>query len=269
MDEQQSEANARFGRELSRLRRLHRFTQARLSSTVGVSQGHIGNIERGERTPDLRLVADLDRVLDAGGRLEKLWGQLTGDGEPVWLDDLADIERDAVSIMASCDTVFPSLLQTETYARAAVTTFSPWLSQEEVKASVKARMARAQRFTTSATMYRAVIDVSVLNRRPGNDAAAMAEQLARVVELAEDGRISIQLVDIGWHPGLVGTYTLLSPRAAPEVLYVESAHSGRVIDDIQAVQRFRVLLSDTQAVALSPEESLRLVREELEGLIHG
>ncbi len=253
---------------MSRLRRLRRYTQARLAKEVGVSQGHIGNVERGERTPDLRLVADLDHALEAAGRLEKIWSQLSGDGEPVWLDDLEDVERDAVSIMETHSDLFPALLQTEGYAYAAMRTFSPWPTEEEVKAGVKARLTRAERFASSATMYRAVLDASTLRRHPDNDPQLMAAQLSHVIKLIESGRISIQFVQSGWHPGLIGTFTLIASPLAPEVVYVESAHSGRLIDDPQAVQRFRVLFSDAQAIALSPPESLRLVREESERLNH-
>lgn len=268
MDGRQPEANARFGRELSRQRRLSGYTQARLAKQVGVSQGHVGNIERGERTPDLKLVADLDQALDAKGRLQKFWGQLSGEGEPVWLDDLEEVERDAISIMEVQTNLFPSVLQTESYAYAAVRVFSPWMGSEEVESSVRSRLARAERFASSTTMYRGVLDAAVLRRRPNSDAALMAEQLKRVVELIEDRRISLQLVSADWHAGLVGTFKLIASSSAPEVVYVESAHSGRLVDDSRVVQRFRVLLSDVQAVALAPKESLRLIQEELARLNH-
>ncbi|MFE6446879.1 helix-turn-helix domain-containing protein [Nocardiopsis dassonvillei] len=269
MEEQHPEANARFGRELSRRRRASGYTQERLGKQVGVSQGHIGNIERGERSPDLKLVTELDRVLGADGRLERFWGQLSGDGEPVWLDDLDQVERDAVSIMEVQTNLFPSVLQVESYAYAAVRVFSPWMTPDEVESSVRSRLARAQRFASSATVYRAVIDAAVLRRQPNSDAELMAEQLRRVVDLVQDRRISIQLVTTGWHAGLVGTFKLIASSSAPEVVYVESAYSGRLLDDPQAVQRFRVLLSDAQAVALSPQESLHLLQEELARLDHG
>ncbi|WP_052745794.1 helix-turn-helix domain-containing protein [Allosalinactinospora lopnorensis] len=269
MDAQQIEINRRFGREVNRQRRLKRYTQLRLANEVGVSQTHMGNIERGKRTPDLRLVADVDRALEADGRLERLWATLAGDGEPVWLDDLANLERHAVSIMESHEALFPALLQTEDYARSVVQTVSPCASQDEVKAAVKARMDRAQRFISATSpTYRAVLDKSILNGAWGGH-GVMAGQLSHVVELLERGRVSIQIVGTGCHAGLAGPFTLIASPTSPDVVYVESADSGRMIDDPVRVQQFRVLFSDIQSEALSRKESLQLLRDELERLNHG
>lgn len=268
MTDRLPEMNARFGRELSRQRRVSGYTQARLAKQVGVSQGHIGNIERGERTPDLRLISELDRNLSANGRLSTFWAQLSGDGEPVWLGDLGEMERQAVSIMEVKTELFPSLLQVESYAAAAVQVFSPWVAPGEAESSVQARMARARDFASSGSMYRAVLDVAALTRRPGNDEGLMAEQLTHVVQMIEAGRVSLQVVTQGWHAGLVGSFKLIASESASEVVYVESAYAGRMVDDPQAVHRFRVLFSDVQAVALSPQESLRVLREELARVNH-
>lgn len=266
MDKQQHEANIRFGRELRRVRRLTRYTQHRLAGEVGVSHGHIGNIENGKRTPDLRLVAELDRALGAEGRLERLWGNLTGDGDPVWLDDLGDMEQKAVSIMECQTVVFPSLIQTEAYARAIAQATSPWATKNEVENSVKARMRRVERFLSSdAPVYRAVIPRTLLSQT-WRDNGIIIGQLARVVDLIEKERISIQVIDSSPHPGMVGPFKLIASHGAPDVVYAESAEAGRIIDDPAKVHRYRLLLGDLQAAALTPTESLQLLRDELERL---
>ncbi len=259
----------RFGREMSRLRRIARYTQARVAKEVGVSHGHIGNVENGKRTPDLRLVADLDRVLRAEGRLERLWATLTGDGEPVWLDDLEEVERRATSIMETHTVLFPALIQTEDYARAVARTTTPWAAPNEIEETVKTRLVRAQRFADShAPVYRLVIPASVVTYHHGRP-ELLTKQLEHVAGLAERERIDVQVVRPWCHPGLIGPFMLLSSAGAPDVVYAESAYAGRIIDDPDQVQKFRVLLSDLRAVALSPEDSLQLIREETERLNHG
>ncbi|MDS1270181.1 helix-turn-helix transcriptional regulator [Lipingzhangella sp. LS1_29] len=270
MGHQQAEANVRFGREVSRLRRLSGFTQQRLAREVtGLSSSHLSNLELGRRSPNLRLVADLDQALHAEGRLQELWRKLTDDGEPAWLDDLANLEREATSIMESHIEVFPSLLQTEGYARSVARAVSPWATEDEISAMVTTRMERAQRFTEAAApTYRAVLDGSIIRRHWGSN-QVMAKQLRHVIHLVERGRISVQVADpTSGHPGLVGTFKLISSPVAPEVTYVESAHSGHLIDDPEQVQRFRILFADIQAAALSPRQSLPVLRDELEGMDH-
>lgn len=265
MDTVQQEACVRFGREVRRLRRLARYTQERLAHEVGMSQGHIGNIETGKRPPDLRLVADLDRVLQGDGRLEHLWGNLTGDGDPVWLDDLADLEQKAVSIMETHTVLFPALLQTENYAKAVMKAMAPDVTPSDLATSVKTRMKRVEHFLTgSSPLLWAVLPRHIIALAWGPD-GVMAEQLTHVLDLLDKGRVSIQVVDCsGPHPGLVGPFKLITSPAAPDVVYVESAHSGRFIDDPGQVHRFRLTFGAIQAVALPPEQSTDLIRRELQ-----
>lgn len=266
MDHTQQEASIRFGREVKRVRRLARYTQARLAHEVGMSQGHIGNVESGKRPPDLRLVADLDRVLHADGRLELLWGNLTRDGDPVWLDDLADMEQKAVSIMETHTVLFPALIQTRNYAKSVMRAMAPDVPPAEMEASVAARMARVDRFLKSSSPLLWVVIPRHVVTHAWEREGVMAEQLAHVVELLDTDRVTVQVVDHdGPHPGLVGPFKLITSPAAPEVVYVESAHSGRIIDDPAQVHRFRLTYGAIQAVALSPEHSADLVRGALKG----
>lgn len=271
MGNYKNEAAVRFGRELNRLRRLSGYTQERLAKEVGgFSSSHISNIERGETAPDLRLVRDFDRALGADGRLDRLWGQLTSSGEPVWLGALAELEAEAVSIMESQPVFVPSLLQTEDYAHAVIKATTPGRTKAEVTESVNTRMKRAQRFIESETpAYRAVLDRMVIERGWSN-AGVMAEQLSRIVEQIECDRAVVQVVHLqGGHPGLRGPFKLITSLAAPDVVYTEAVDSGQVTDDAKRVGQFRLLYNDIQALALSPEQSLIFIKEELEKLNDG
>lgn len=267
MDKDIQEAARRFGRELARVREMTGMTQGRLANHLGVSSSHVSNLERGYRTPKGQAVALADKVLSAEGRLVRLWEELTNSGRSAWLEELADLERGAVAIMESQIALFPSLLQTEEYARALVTTLSPWMTPGEVDTSVRVRRERAERFVSAQTpIHWAVVDQTAVTRHIGTD-SLMKSQLSHVVDLMEKGRISLQIVT-GRHPGLVGPFKIISPSSAPDVVYAESAHSGQIIDAPEDVRRFRLTFGAVQAAALSLEESARLVERTLEGLGH-
>ncbi len=258
------ESARRFGRELARIRESAGITQGNLANQVGISSSHISNLEKGNRTPKGSVVPDLDEALDQEGRLVRLWEDLTGNGRPVWLEELADLECDAVSIVESQTVMFPSLLQTEEYARAAITTLSPWLTPKMIEASVQTRVERAERFVSSQEpIHWAVIDHGAVTREMGPDDLFKA-QLSHVADLIERGRVAVQIVK-GRHPGLMGPFKIISPRSAPDVVYAESAHSGQIIDSPEDVRRFRLAYGAVQAAALSLEESTRLIAKMAEG----
>ncbi|WP_186356715.1 helix-turn-helix transcriptional regulator [Streptomonospora sp. PA3] len=264
MGQEIQEASRRFGRELTRLREMSGITQGKLASQLGISSSHLSNLERGYRTPKAPVIRGLDKALNAEGRLVRLWEDLTRSGRSAWLEELADIERKAVSIVESQTSILPSVLQTEEYAKSVMTTLSPWATTEEIEASVQLRKKRTEWFTSSKTpIYWAVIDESVIAREVGcHD--LMKAQLEHVADLTERGRVSLQIVR-GQHPGLLGSFKIISPDGAPDVVYAESAHSGQIIDSPDDVRRFRLVYGAVQAAALSPQESKRLIMKTIEG----
>ncbi|MDT0304392.1 helix-turn-helix domain-containing protein [Streptomonospora wellingtoniae] len=265
MSQELHDAARRFGRELARLREISGITQGTLANQLGISSSHISNLERGYRTPKGPVIPKLDKALNAEGRLTRLWEDLTHNGRPVWLDELAELERRAVSILECQTAILPSLLQTEDYARSVMTTLTPWADQEQIEAGVQRRKKRTDWFFTyREPIYWAVIDETVITREVGGP-GLMKSQMAHVSDLVESGRISVQLVR-GQHPGLRGPFKIISPSTAPDVVYVESARSGQVIDSPDDVRRFRLVYGAIQAAALSPQESAQLILKTVDGL---
>lgn len=255
----------RFGREVARTRRNAGITQSRLARNVGVSASHLSNIERGLRGPTPSLVGALDHALGEDGRLTRVWDDLTGAGRPAWLDELAQLERDAVSIQEFQLALVPAVLQTEDYARAITQITSPWARIEEIESRVHDRKARARRFESGSTPFMwVVLDQGVITRVIGSP-QIMRAQLDHIAGLAREGRIAVQIVT-GQHPGLSGQFKIITSNSAPDIVYAESPHSGQVIDESADVHRFRLLFGSLQAAALPPGESLRMVEEQVEGL---
>ena len=258
----------RFGREITRVRRNAGLTQTALARRIGISVSHMSNIEHGTRMPTPSIVIATDDALDEEGRLVRVYEDLTGNGRPAWLDELADLEREALSIQEFQLALFPSLLQTTDYAREVIRTTSPWAPDDEVEERLDSRMERSRRATAAPSpIMWMVVDQGVLTRTIGaND--IMRTQLAHVAQLASSSRITVQVVD-GQHPGLGGPFKIVSSSTAPDVVYAESPYAGQIVDSPEQVQRFRLLFGSLQAAARPPDESLRLIEERMEDLRDG
>lgn len=256
----------RFGREVARTRKLADMTQDVLAREIGVSASHISNLERGYRSPVPAFLPKLDRALRSEERLTRLWNELTGSGRQAWLEEITTLMREAASVMDYQNAVFPGLLQTEDYARELIAAGMPWAGHDEVSTAVTDRMSRAKEFVraTSPLLW-VVLDETVIKRRfVAED--TRREQLGYVVDLAERGRISVQLIPEHYrgHPGLTGPFKVVTPGAGPDVVYAESIHEGQIITATPDVARYRLLFGRLQAVALGPAESLQMIRGELE-----
>ncbi|MFC7328952.1 helix-turn-helix domain-containing protein [Marinactinospora rubrisoli] len=258
----------KFGRTLHQTRRLAGMTQERLAREVGVSSSHLSNIECGHRFPPPYLVVSMDQALETGGRLLRLWEQLSDSGRPAWLTALADLEREATTILDCQTTLFPGLLQTEEYAQTVLKASVPWASGDQIVKGVESRLERGRRFADSESpRLWTVLDEMIVKRCIGSP-EIMRNQIAWVVELVERGRVTVQIIPMATpnHPGLSGPFRVISAPANPDVVYAESLHSGQIIDEPTHVANYRLLYGVLQAVALSPSQSLSLLRKELEGL---
>jgi transcriptional regulator with XRE-family HTH domain len=268
MTKKYDEAGQRFGRVLHRQRRMTGMTQERLSRTLGISSSYLSNIERGRKPPTGQLLAAMDHALETGGKLTRLWEELSDNGQPAWLGVLADLEREATMILECQTHVIPPLLQTEAYAHKIATDVAPWSTDGEIQASIAAKMERGRWFANSAIpVYWAVIEETVIRRRVGSY-TIMREQLAYVLEKVRSARVKLQVIPLenASHPTLSGSFKIISTESSPDVVYAESIHSGQIVDDPAYVANYRLLYGAIQASALPPEPSLRLIEEELEGL---
>ena len=68
---------ARFGKRVRTLRKAHGWTQEKLASRCGRHWTYIGGLERGERNPTLKVMADVARALGVD-----VWQLLKDDERP-------------------------------------------------------------------------------------------------------------------------------------------------------------------------------------------
>lgn len=254
----------RLGREISRLRELAGLTQAQLADATGWSRSLISALQRGTRTPKREQVEALDDALATGGALLRLWANLVQNLDaPAWITEVVRSEEQSTEIRMYHLSLVPGVLQTEDYARVVFTYGNPLDRSETIERLVAGRLKRREvLMARGGPSLWAVIDEAVIRRTVG-DPQVMSGQLALLIDLAESQAVRLQVVpdNTPLHPGRSGPFRLLTfPDTAP-LVYAEHAAGGELIDDHQEVRRFTAIFGELQGWALTPTQSLRLIRE--------
>ncbi|MDH2390985.1 MULTISPECIES: helix-turn-helix domain-containing protein [Streptomyces] len=242
-------------------------------SFYGVS--YLSEIERGERRMPEALARHVDQVLKTDGFFERRCGDVRKArkrGHADYFERILEAEKHADTIEEWAPTLFPGLLQTEAYARAVVRATHPLELDGETEAKVSARLARARLFEDDRSrpdywviLHEGLLKLSILPPEQ------MAEQLNRVIDLAEQRRIYPQVLSwkTGAHPFMLGTAMIMTFVDAPPLVYTESLHSGSTIDDPGLVKDYRRSYDRLRAAALPPEASLALIESAAEDYRNG
>ncbi|MEV5752630.1 DUF5753 domain-containing protein [Actinoallomurus sp. NPDC052308] len=110
----------------------------------------------------------------------------------------------------------------------------------------------------------AVIDEAAIRRIVGSP-KIMREQLYRLIEAADEGRTTIQVVPFraGAHAGTTGPFVILGfPRPTdPNVVYIETLPGDIYLEDPEDVTLYMVAFDRLVAAALYPVESLALIEQ--------
>lgn len=231
----------------------------------------IGQIENAS-PPGVTLgnARDLDAAFDTDGILERLMIMVENPPDvPDWLAQFIDREARAVALSEYASQIVPGLLQTPAYARAVLATGLILDPSASVEAKLATRMARAEdifgRLAPPALWF--VVEESLL-RRPVGGPLVMAEQLGHLAEMA-DGKVGLQVIpeSVGAHPALGGALTILALPDGPSVAYLEGSSIGQLFDDPYVVARYGLVYDHLQSHALTPAESLSLIRLAQEDMI--
>ncbi|MFD5269919.1 Scr1 family TA system antitoxin-like transcriptional regulator [Streptomyces sp. NPDC058335] len=241
-------------------------------SLEGLLQGsfygktYLSDIERGERRMPLDLARHVDQVLGTDGFFERHCEDVRKarrGPHAAYFEKALEAEKQAESIELWSPIIFPGLLQTAPYARTLVRSAHPAASDEWVEEKVMARLARARLFEEDhstpeywVVLHESLVTDSVL------PPLEMAEQLDRVVELAERRRITPQIIPrtCGAYPLMTASIMVMTFPDAPPLIYTEASYSGDTIDDPALVKQYRKAYDRLRAVALSPETSLAMIR---------
>lgn len=269
MSEERKPQWVRFGVELRRAREIAGITQAQLADMTGWARSTISALQTGTRVPQRDQVESLDGVLATGGTLTRLWVTLKNNSEvPNSFRDILAMEREASFIREYHPTLVPGILQTEAYARAVISSGRPWLPDSAVDKLVSSRIARHEVLAgTDRPIAWFVVDDLVLQRQIGSPETAR-QQLEYMCTLAQQAiRLQVLPGMTKATPGLSGPFRLMSfSEERPMVAYAENAMGGELSDDPKQIETLGMVFGAIQGEALSPQESVRMIQERLEGL---
>ena len=169
---------------------------------------------------------------------------------PKWFKAFLTLEAEARAMYSYDSAYIPGLLQIRAYMEAVLAA-DPFRTADEVAETIRLRLLRQD---------------SVFNRPPGKlarmvfvlDEACLLriryepwyeEQMQRLLDLDALDSVEIQVLPMGQgiHAAMKGAFVLMSFDGpySPEVVYLESEHGARYIDERPSVARFREISSIT------------------------
>jgi transcriptional regulator with XRE-family HTH domain len=228
--------------------------------------------ERSVRAVNLRLLLDIyDVASDEREALltlarqanERGWWHQYASAVPDWFQVYVGLETEASTIRIYAAELVPGLLQVEGYYRTFLTSVAP--GDPEVDKKVRVRLERQERLTNAdPPNYWAVLNEAVIRRPLGGD-EVMSRQLGHIAAMAELPNVTVQVLpfSVGVHPAMDGSFSILGfpePRD-PDVVYQENQSGSVYLEEADEAERFSQMFNHLIAKALSPEDSVRLIRE--------
>ncbi|MEU9553989.1 helix-turn-helix domain-containing protein [Streptomyces fumanus] len=271
------------GVQLAGFREDARMSQEQAARALGFSAAKLSRIEagKGRRPPaeaDVRALLNLYGTDDYEAQvLLKLlrragepgwWQRYDKRLMPEWFDRLVGLQEAAMTIRTFEIQYVPGLLQTPDYTRAVVLRGLPNAPGTEVERRVELRMRRAELLTRAeAPQLWAVIDESVLLRVLGST-DIMREQLRHLTKMAERPNVTLQVVPLdvtnASAPNMPITYLRFGGADLPDVVYLEHIKSANFLEDRDETEEYRVALDRLADEALTPRESVELLRRTAE-----
>ena len=91
----------------------------------------------------------------------------------------------------------------------------------------------------------------------------MAAQLEKILEVAALPNVTVQVLsyDVGAHPATESNFTILELPAAPGIVFVEGLIGSTYLERNDDLARYQLIFRELEAIALSPQGSLDLIRK--------
>ena len=266
----------RLAIELTRRREAAGLTREEAARRLEWSTSTIFRIETGRSHPQPRSVRDLLGLYGVTDAEREGLIQLAREArQPGWWHSFRDVlanpyevyiglETGATSIRNFEPVVIPGLLQTADYARAMFRGGARELDREEIERRVEVRLSRQQVLTgEDRPRLWVVIDEAVIRRIVGGP-ATMRLQLQHLIEAAEQGKTTLQVVPFsaGAHAGTTGPFVILGlpEPTEPDLVYVETLAGDIYLEERVDVDRYTLAFERLLAAALHPDDSVALVQ---------
>ncbi|MBP2340743.1 transcriptional regulator with XRE-family HTH domain [Saccharothrix coeruleofusca] len=264
--------------ELAHYRKLSGLTLAKAADGTGITRAKVGHMETGryQQFPDdvAKLMTfygadrkDVDRLASLAGSSEgRSWWAPWSHLVPDWFKTFVGLEGLAEAEFCFEPMVLPGLLQTEEYAQA-ITDATGFVRRDHSERFVSFRVTRAKRLTEPKPLeLRAVIGEAALRLEVGTPEVRQ-EQYRHLVNLGKRRNVTIQVLrpEDGPHAATSGGFFVLDFAQAQSVAYAERLDGAVYVQDQDDVRTYKMAVDNLRSVALSPQQSLVLIRSLVDG----
>ncbi|MGK3209053.1 helix-turn-helix domain-containing protein [Amycolatopsis sp. MEPSY49] len=206
--------------------------------------------------------ATYDRMMRLARRAkDDNWLDSNPSDLPPALSGIVEYERTASHISNWYHAIVPGLLQTADYARAILSNSE--IGLEQADAMLIARLKR-QRILTRADPVRfaALVGEVAIRERIGS-ADIMSDQVDHLLAMMALPNVSLRIVpaNIGYHPGLIGSFILYEFVGLPPIVHLENSHATAFLHEDDVVGRYRKQAKMLAGKALSEGDTRDLLRE--------
>ncbi|MEV0282283.1 helix-turn-helix transcriptional regulator [Streptomyces sp. NPDC050610] len=265
-----TERQRRLGAELRKLRERAGLTVSDGGASINMGRVHLTHVERGHTaisTERLRALCQTygctsSTYVDALVRLSESkgkgwWSGYKGKLSPAALD-LAELEASAEGLRSYESLFIPGLFQTEDYTRSIFNADDEITSQEAIDSAVRFRMERQAILTGQPPAeVHAVVHEAALHMRFGGT-AVIRKQLLRLIELAENPRITIQVLPFtteGVSTLSTPFFMLTSHGKALDTVLTETPSGSLYLHDDDSIAKYRRQFDRLRAAALPPVDT--------------
>ncbi|MFH8580298.1 helix-turn-helix domain-containing protein [Streptomyces zaomyceticus] len=254
---------AAFGQSLKTLRTRAGMEREEFGKRLGYSASTIASFEQGRRIPPPRAIDRSDEVLDAGGLLKVWKDQLERAQYPAFFQGMAQLEKQAIELLAYDTLVVNGLLQTEEYTRALLSNRRPPLDPETIEQRVTARLGRQDILDRRpAPLLSFVMCESVLRRKFGGR-SVLRGQLEQLLLIGQRRNVELQVMPLECeeNAGVDGPFTVVTRKEGKRFVYAEVQGTSALETDPQQGVLAAALYGIIRSQALTPRESLAFIEK--------
>ncbi|WP_039784233.1 helix-turn-helix domain-containing protein [Nocardia cerradoensis] len=285
-------AQRALGRELRRLRNNKGMGQSQAARIAETSHQTIGRIEEGQTTritslqvnalcdsygasdEERRICLDLVKEIRASreGKVTASWWRAYADQISTGFNHYLALEDAADRLTIWKTTIVPGLFQTPDYRRAIAWAEYPEIPGAQLERRIEWQTHRQERLQDVNLRVSALLHEAVLCDQVGGQ-AVHSDQLRHLVNLAALPNVCIRIVPfVASSPlgSVAGPFTKLefpdlpqSGLAQPPIIYVEGWAGDLYLERDAELQRYSQALRDVDRVALSPADSVALIKEHM------
>ncbi|MEU9498364.1 helix-turn-helix transcriptional regulator [Streptomyces sp. NPDC048196] len=251
-----------FGLDVKRVRSGRKLTQKHLGKATGYSHAYVSMVEAGRVKASEKFAQGCDLAFGTNGLFAGLLRRIDEGDHPSWFVPYLNLERKASRILTYETNLVTGIVQTADYARAVFRASNPRASTEGIEDKVAARLRRREVFDQDNPPFVWVIHHEACLRTVVGGADVMARQLDYLLTVAASPHVELQVMPFSAGVPATSTlpFTVLRFRDFPTVLYTETRVGGRMHDFAQTVDAALDDYDLLRARALSPDESLTLIK---------